>query len=164
MTPSCSVHKITFRVMFVLVAEVIVPVLYWLSTTALVGGEWLASRPGLFTLGEEVHVSHWIGGWVGPRLDLNSVEKGVLLTLPTPLTSILQCPVRSQSLHVVLWKTCHVSDEYIASMFMVEAQDKLETSLKASWRRWFISWFIIQPWRWWWCLPPKRRLIFKGLQ
>jgi hypothetical protein len=39
-------------------------------TSALVGGEWLASRPGRFTPG-----THWIGCRVGPRAGLDDVEK-----------------------------------------------------------------------------------------
>jgi hypothetical protein len=38
-------------------------------TSALVGGEWSASRPARFTPG-----THWIGGWVGPRAGLDDVE------------------------------------------------------------------------------------------
>jgi hypothetical protein len=41
-------------------------------TSALPGGEWSASRPGL----------HWIGGWVDPRAGLHDVKKRKLLTLP----------------------------------------------------------------------------------
>jgi hypothetical protein len=44
-------------------------------TTALVGGEWSASRPGRFTTGERAPGTHWIGGWVGPRTGLDDVEK-----------------------------------------------------------------------------------------
>jgi hypothetical protein len=33
-------------------------------TSALVGGEWSASRPGRFTPGERALGIHWIGGWV----------------------------------------------------------------------------------------------------
>jgi hypothetical protein len=44
-------------------------------TSALVGGEWSASRPGRFTPRERAPVSHWIGGWVDPRTDLDDVEK-----------------------------------------------------------------------------------------
>jgi hypothetical protein len=40
---------------------------YLFMTSALVGGEWLASRPGLFTPGESDPRTHWIGGWVGRR-------------------------------------------------------------------------------------------------
>jgi hypothetical protein len=45
-------------------------------TSALDGGEWSVSRPCRFTPGERAHDSHWIGGWVGPRVGLNDVEKG----------------------------------------------------------------------------------------
>jgi hypothetical protein len=38
--------------------------------SALVGGEWLASRSGHFTPGEIAPGTHWIGGWVGPRTAL----------------------------------------------------------------------------------------------
>jgi hypothetical protein len=35
-------------------------------TSALVGGEWLASRSDRFTPGERVPDTHWIRGWVAP--------------------------------------------------------------------------------------------------
>jgi hypothetical protein len=38
-------------------------------TSALDGGEWSASYPGRFTPG-----THGIGGWLGPRAGLNSVD------------------------------------------------------------------------------------------
>jgi hypothetical protein len=53
---------------------------FWSS--ALVGGEWSASRPSCFTAGEIDHGTHWIGGWVGPRTSMYDVEKRKLLTLP----------------------------------------------------------------------------------
>jgi hypothetical protein len=41
---------------------------YSLSTSALDGGEWSASRTGLaFTPGERTPGTHCTGGWVGPR-------------------------------------------------------------------------------------------------
>jgi hypothetical protein len=39
-------------------------------TWALGGGAWSASRPCRFAPG-----THWIGGWVGPRVGLDDVEK-----------------------------------------------------------------------------------------
>jgi hypothetical protein len=39
-------------------------------TLALDVGEWSASCPGYFIPGD-----HWIGGWVGPRVSLDAVEK-----------------------------------------------------------------------------------------
>jgi hypothetical protein len=44
-------------------------------TSALVGGEWSASRPGRFTRREKAPGTHWIGGWVDPRAGLDDMEK-----------------------------------------------------------------------------------------
>jgi hypothetical protein len=44
-------------------------------TSALVGGEWSASRPGRLTRGERTRGTHWIGSWVDPRAGLDDVEK-----------------------------------------------------------------------------------------
>jgi hypothetical protein len=41
-------------------------------TSALVGGEWSASRSGSFTTGEGTSGPHWIGGWVSPRAGLDT--------------------------------------------------------------------------------------------
>jgi hypothetical protein len=43
--------------------------------SALLGGEWSASRPGSFTPGERVPGTHWIGGWLDPRVGLNDMNK-----------------------------------------------------------------------------------------
>jgi hypothetical protein len=51
-------------------------------TSALVGGEWSASRPCRFTPGERVSGTHWIGGWVRPRAGLGGKEKLKFFTLP----------------------------------------------------------------------------------
>jgi hypothetical protein len=45
-------------------------------TSALAAGEWSASRPCRFTPG-----TRCIGGWVGPRVGLDDVEKRKSLTL-----------------------------------------------------------------------------------
>jgi hypothetical protein len=42
--------------------------------SALVGGEWSASRPGRFIPGGKAPVTHWIGRWVGPRAGLDDME------------------------------------------------------------------------------------------
>jgi hypothetical protein len=44
-------------------------------TSALVGGEWSASRPGRFTSEGRAPGIHCIGGWVNPRAGLDDVEK-----------------------------------------------------------------------------------------
>jgi hypothetical protein len=51
-------------------------------TSALDGGEWLASLPGRFTPREKAPGTLWIGGWVGPTAVLNTVVKR---KIPSPL-------------------------------------------------------------------------------
>jgi hypothetical protein len=60
-------------------------------TSALVGGEWSVSRPGRFTPEERTPGTHWVGGWVGPRVSLD-VEKRKFLNLQG-------IELRSQSLY-----------------------------------------------------------------
>jgi hypothetical protein len=48
--------------------------IYIFLTSALVGGEWSASRLCRFILGERASGTHWIGGWVGPKDDLHDME------------------------------------------------------------------------------------------
>jgi hypothetical protein len=67
--------------------------------SALVGGEWSASRPGRFTLGEGAPGTHWIGDWVGPRAGLDDVEKRKFLSFPGLELRPLGRPARSQSLY-----------------------------------------------------------------
>jgi hypothetical protein len=68
-------------------------------TSALVGGEWSASRPGRFTPGKRTHGTHWIGGWVNPRTGLDDVEDRKFLTLPGLELRPLGRPARGQSLY-----------------------------------------------------------------
>jgi hypothetical protein len=49
-------------------------------TSALVGGEWSASRPGRFIPGERAFGTHWIRGWVDLRAGLDDLEKRKFLT------------------------------------------------------------------------------------
>jgi hypothetical protein len=72
-------------------------------TSTLVGGEWSASRPDRFTPGERACGTHCIGGWVGPRAD---VEKRKLLTLPGLELGPLGSPARSQSLYRLSYPGC----------------------------------------------------------
>jgi hypothetical protein len=48
--------------------------------SVLDGGEYSASRPSLFTPGETDTGTHWIGGWVGPRVGLEAVDKSLVLS------------------------------------------------------------------------------------
>jgi hypothetical protein len=43
--------------------------------SALEEGKWSASRPCRFTPGERAPGTHWVGGWVGPRVGLDAVKK-----------------------------------------------------------------------------------------
>jgi hypothetical protein len=51
-------------------------------TSPLLRGEWSASRPCRFTRWERAPGTHWMGGWVGPRVGLDDVEKREFLTIP----------------------------------------------------------------------------------
>jgi hypothetical protein len=44
-------------------------------TSALVGGEWSASRLDRFTPEEIARGTHWIGGMVNPRAGLDDMQK-----------------------------------------------------------------------------------------
>jgi hypothetical protein len=43
-------------------------------TSVLAGGEWSASCPCHFTPRERAPSTHWIGGWVGPKVGLDNVK------------------------------------------------------------------------------------------
>jgi hypothetical protein len=68
-------------------------------TSALFGGEWLASRPGRFTPEERAPGIHFIGCWMSPRTGLDDVEKRKFLTLPRLEIRLLGRPARNQSLY-----------------------------------------------------------------
>jgi hypothetical protein len=44
-------------------------------TSALIGGEWSASRPAIFTPGESAPGTHRLGAWVDPRAGMDDLEK-----------------------------------------------------------------------------------------
>jgi hypothetical protein len=43
--------------------------------SAIDGGDWSASLHGRFIPGERAPGTHWIGGWVGPTVGLENVER-----------------------------------------------------------------------------------------
>jgi hypothetical protein len=55
--------------------------------------------PAALPPGERAPDTYEIGGWVGPRTDLDDVEKRKFLTLPGLEIRHLGRPARSQSLH-----------------------------------------------------------------
>jgi hypothetical protein len=61
-----------------------------LLTSALVGGEWSASRPVRFAPGDRAPGTNRIGDWVGPTAGLDDLEKILDPTgtrTPTPRSS-----------------------------------------------------------------------------
>jgi hypothetical protein len=78
-------------------------------TSALVGGEWSASRPCRLTPGERFLGTHWIGGWVVPRAGLDDVEKKKLLTLPGQELRPLGRPAHSQSLYRLRYPSSYLA-------------------------------------------------------
>jgi hypothetical protein len=78
-------------------------------TSALVGGEWSASRPGSFIPGERAPGTHWIGGWVNPRDGLDDLEKRKFLTLPGLKLRPLGRPARSHSLYRLRYPVNYIS-------------------------------------------------------
>jgi hypothetical protein len=111
-------------------------------TSALVRGEWSASRPGRFTPEERAPGTHWIGGWVNPRAGLDDVEKWKFLTLPglvQPATRrytdwAIPAPQTRDNMYyrspsgiwgyVARWRSANVSEEYIPSIFSEERNQR----------------------------------------
>jgi hypothetical protein len=82
-------------------------------TSALVGGEWSASRPGRFTPEEKAPGTYWIRGWVDPRAGLDNMEKGKFLTLPGLEPQPLSRPARSQSLYRLRYPGSRISGFHV---------------------------------------------------
>jgi hypothetical protein len=71
---------------------------------ALVECEWSASRLGRLILCETALGTHWIGGWMGPRGGLDTVEKRQIFPL-----SVIESQPSSPS----LWRLSYpISSEY----------------------------------------------------
>jgi hypothetical protein len=78
--------------------------LHTLLTCALEVIEWSPSRPGHFTLGELVPITHCIGGWVVLRAGLDAVTKR---KNPRPWwKSNPGLPAHSQSLYWLSYPSC----------------------------------------------------------
>jgi hypothetical protein len=91
--------------------------------TALVGGEWSASRPDCFTPGERALGTHWIGDWVDPKVGLDDVEKKKFLTLPGPELRLLgraacnqsQYRLRYNSYNIIIFTDTTMGTSYVTS-------------------------------------------------
>jgi hypothetical protein len=76
-------------------------------TSALVGGEWSASRPGRYNPGKRAPGTHWIGGWVEPKAGLNNVNRKFLILSGLDLRPFGR-PARSQSLYRLHYPGVHI--------------------------------------------------------
>jgi hypothetical protein len=84
--------------------------IYIFLTSALVGGEWSASRPCRFTPEERAPGTYWIRGWVGPIGGMDNVGKRKLLALPGSEFRPLGHPARSQLLYRLRYPGSHNSN------------------------------------------------------
>jgi hypothetical protein len=64
--------------------------------SALVGGEWPASRPGRFTPGERSAGTHWIGSLEGTRASLDDMKRKSLTLPGLELRPLSREPVASR--------------------------------------------------------------------
>jgi hypothetical protein len=74
---------------------------YSLSTSALDGGEWSASRPGrALAPGNGTPGTRWTGGWVGPRAGVEKEARGkIFSSMPRIEPRSPGRPARRQSLY-----------------------------------------------------------------
>jgi hypothetical protein len=76
------------------------------------GTSWrlvVSCKAGRFTPVEKAPGTYWIGGWVGPRVGLDDVEKRKFFTLPELELRPLGRPARTQSLYRLRYPVSHLS-------------------------------------------------------
>jgi hypothetical protein len=69
------------------------------------GGEWSASRAGCFTSRGRAPVTHWMGGWVGPRAVLDAVVKRKI-PIPCQYHWAILSPKSQLWLYILIWALC----------------------------------------------------------
>jgi hypothetical protein len=88
------------------------------ALTLPLDGEWSASRPSRFTPRERAPRTHWIGGWMGPKADLDAVARR---KIPSPSWEsnpdhpIVQPVARRYTAWAIRWKYCLFMDWTTAS-------------------------------------------------
>jgi hypothetical protein len=90
-------------------------------TSALIGGEWSASRPGRFTPGERAPFTHWIGG-CGRRGEEKILDHTGTRT-PTPRSSSLSlyrlsCP--GSYVYIYIYIYIYIYKRIILKLIAVE--------------------------------------------
>jgi hypothetical protein len=81
--------------------------------SALVGGAWSFQARAALPPWERFPGTHWIGGWVGPRVGLDDVEKRKLLTLTGFELRPLGRPTRNQSLYRLPYPGSYLGNLYL---------------------------------------------------
>jgi hypothetical protein len=105
--------------------------------SALVGDGGQLHAPAALPPGKETPVTHWLGGWVGTRADMDDVEKRIFFTLPVLELQPLSRPARSQSLYRLGKGTRNLKmDWYLGSMTHFWRQKFIESTM----RQW--SWIL----------------------
>jgi hypothetical protein len=126
--------------------------------------------------------THWIGGWVGPRPDLDGVKKRKFLHPSVVELRPFGRPACSQSLYRLYYPgsvcLCIPHNFYAVRLVSKESRRLIlpRTTPRVAgfefvcrWSRlssastWFLAWLILQPWRLGRHVLSKRRLIFNGL-
>jgi hypothetical protein len=92
--------------------------------SALVGGEWSASRPDRFTPD-----THRIGGWAGPRAGLDDVEKIKFLILPGLELRSFGRPARNQSLYRLRYPGYKEEEKYRSDLNNGNRQDSYSRNI-----------------------------------
>jgi hypothetical protein len=80
---------------------------------------WSASRSGLFSAGERASCTHWIGGWVRPRIGLDGMEKRKIL----PLTGLELAPLGHPALSQSLYRLRYIAVHSILAVFVLCLRD-----------------------------------------
>jgi hypothetical protein len=100
---------------------------YSFTTSALDRGEWSASRPGrAFSPGERTPGTHCTGGWVGPRVGLDTEDRGNILCLcrgSNPDRPVVQPVVR----HYTDWAT-RLLKNYVRTENYVDFNQRIVTA------------------------------------
>jgi hypothetical protein len=76
--------------------------------SALVGGEWSASRPGRSSPREIAPGTHWTGGSVGPRIGMNGMEGRKIIFPNPPSSNPLACRITDCSIPALFTKITHL--------------------------------------------------------
>jgi hypothetical protein len=124
-------------------------------TSALVGGEWSASRPGRFTPGERAPETHWIGDWVGPRAGLDNLEKKFFILPGIELWPVLQ-PVASRY-------TDYAISAPITCIYLYKCFHGYIFAWKTYWQQDSRDFYQLGSAKWKWHKTEERLLVWIGI-